>query len=100
MVASIKARYTEIYGVNDANARFGSIDISVGDINHGKPTMRQLELNGPSVLIYPVTARVEMEVHYSNNPTVAHFTRGQKSDEVFLFYKDAFGKWIFKTGSL
>lgn len=99
MVATIKSLFTEVYGVDSGGAQFGSVDIDVGNIKHGQPTTMNLQIGGPGILVYPVTAKVEIDVHYSNNPSVLHFKRGVKSDDVFLFYKDAFGHLTCKTGA-
>lgn len=42
---------------------------------------------------------VTVTITYSNNPQVDTRKRGTSENEVFLYYKDAFDRWTFKTGT-
>ncbi len=61
---------------------------------------KQMGLGEEARPVYPVKAPVDITVTYSNNPTVRRVERGDMRNDVFFFYRDGFGEWTFRTGSM
>ena len=96
---TIERQFTQTYLQNSGNAIADKVSIAFGPIQVGSATERAPEFCTLKT-VYPVKVTVTVTVTYSNNPTVRTVTRGSTSDDVFLFYKDEFNAWTFKTGSL
>jgi hypothetical protein len=96
---AIERQFTETYLQNSGNAVADKVSLGFGPIQVGSATQKAPEF-GALKTVYPVKVTVTITVTYSNNPTVRTVTRGNRSDDVFLFYKDEFNAWTFKTGSL
>lgn len=89
---------TEVYGKNDGGAVFKDITLDFGAIEVGKVMQKQMDVGGVTRSVYPVKVPVKITVTFSNNPTIHTWQRGERSDDVFFFYKDGFDKWTFRTG--
>lgn len=98
--AALTKYYTEQYASEHEKSIWGaqSATVSVSGIKIGDPFMKQVLSGANAQSTYPVKAHVGSDVQYKSGPK--HFDFGDKSDEVFFFYKDAFGEWAFKTGSM
>jgi len=98
--ATLVKYYTEQYTSEHEKAIWGaqSASVSVSDIKVGDAYMKQVLSGAMAQNTYPVKAKVGSDVQYKSGPK--HYDFGGKSDEVFFFYKDAFGEWTFKTGSM
>ena len=96
---TIERHFTETYLQNSGNAVADKVSLAFGPIQVGGATQKAPE-SGTLKTVYPVKVTVTITVTYSNNPTVRTVTRGNRSDDVFLFYKDELNAWTFKTGSL
>lgn len=97
--ATIKKTFGDIYGVDSFAAKFDHIVFHIGAISVGGLTQKAVGAGVPQP-VYPVKVQVDMDIYYSNNSEIDHHRRGDKPDDVFFFYKDTFGAWQFKTGSL
>jgi len=98
--ATIKRIFGATYGVDNGGAKFDHLDFTFGTIQVGGVTQKQIGAGEAARDVYPVKVEVDIDVHYSNNPTVQHAVRGTQPSDVFFFYKDTFGEWQFRTGSL
>jgi hypothetical protein len=96
---TIQRLFTETYLQNSGNAIADKVGLAFGPIQVGSAT-QMAPVIGELKTVYPVKVTVTITVTYSNNPEVRTVTRGAKSDDVFLFYKDEFNSWTFRTGSL
>ena len=97
---TIKRTFTDTYGVDNGGAKFDTIDFKFGTPTVGDVTDKQVKSGAPAQPTYPVKIQVDITVNYSNNPSSRHVTRGTANDDVFFFYKDSFGDWQVRTGSL
>jgi hypothetical protein len=97
---AVQTFFTEVYGKNNGGAEFKDISFEFGSADVGNMMSSPMERNGEPVDFYPVRIPVVITVTYSNNPTVEVTRRGERTDDVFFFYKDGFDKWTFRTGRL
>ncbi len=97
---TIEAAFTETYLVDDLNAVADRISFDFGAIQVGEVVRKQMGLGEEARPVYPVKAPVDITVTYSNNPTVRRVERGDMRNDVFFFYRDGFGEWTFRTGSM
>lgn len=95
---TVETFMTEVYGKNNGGAVFKDISFKFDTIEIGQIMTGQMGVGGPAREFYPVKVPFLITVTYSNNPTVSTTRRGEKTDDVFFFYKDGFNKWTFRTG--
>lgn len=97
---TVQTFFTEVYGKNNGGAVFKGVSFEFGAVEVGKMMEAPMQIKGEPVKFYPVKMPVKIAVSYSNNPTISTYQRGEKTDDVFMFYKDGFDKWTFRTGRL
>lgn len=96
---TIQRKFHELYYEDYGSAKVAEATIEVGDISFGEMTNLQVEYGRDAEPVCPVHTVVHVHVSYSNNPSARDLTRGERDDDTFLFYKDGFGRWTFKTGT-
>lgn len=97
---AIETSFTETYLVRDFNAIPDRIAFEFGEIRIGDVVEKQMGLGEEARPVHPVKAPLDLTVTYSNNPTVRKVERGKAQNDVFFFYRDGFGEWTFRTGSM
>src|SRR4051812_14023931 len=99
--ATIEKSFKETYGVDYGMAKFDKVTITFsGAPQIGGVVNKQMGRGEDAQPVWPVKIPVKIKVTYSNNSTVRDLERGVKSDDVFFFFRDAFGAWNFRTGPL
>jgi hypothetical protein len=96
---TIDRKFHDLYFQDYGFAKVANVTIDVGPITMGNTTLKQVEYGKDAQPVCPVRTVVHVHVTYSNNPSDRDLTRGDKSDDMFFFYKDSFDQWTFKTGS-
>jgi hypothetical protein len=95
---SIETAFTETY-VDPVVWKITKIRCDFGPIKVGSQTQKQVQWGKAAEPVWPVKVVVKV-TEYRGDAAYKTITRGEKSDDIFFFYKDAFGEWKFKTGSL
>ena len=95
---SIQKAFTETY-VDPKVWKITRITCEFGPVRFGQQVQKQVQWGKSAEPVWPVKVEVKV-TKYRGDQAYQTITRGDKSDDVFLFYKDAFGDWKFKTGSL
>lgn len=98
--ATIKRLYDEVYMQADGNAIPERVEYAFGDIQVGALTQKAIDFTMEPREVYPIKTVVDITVHFSNNPKPRSWVRGKESNQVYFFYRDEFGEWNFKQGSL
>jgi hypothetical protein len=96
---TIERVFHETYYQDYGFAKVASATFEISNIQIGKSTLVQVEYGKDAQPVIPVRAIVKVHVTYSNNSSDRNVTRGESTDDTFLFYRNAFGKWTFKTGA-
>lgn len=97
---TIEKTFTEIYFVKDFNAIPDTITFEFGQIQIGDIVEKQMGSGEFARPVYPVKAPLTLTVTYSNNPSPRTVQRGKQMNDVFFFYRNGFGEWTFRTGSM
>ena len=102
--ATIERVFSEQYATDAASgATSAGIELTFGSIQVGAQTQAQVEWGESARDVYPVRVPVTVRASYRNYPGAPAWERtserGVRSNDVFLFYRDPFGEWTFKTGS-
>jgi hypothetical protein len=100
---TIERVLSEIYATDGASgAASAGVAFTFGSIQVAPKTEKQVEWGSPAREVYPVRVPVTVRASYRNYPGAPAWERtterGVRSDDVFLFYKDPFSTWTFKTG--
>lgn len=96
---TIQRKFHELYFEDYGLAKVQEVTIDIGEIKFGEMTRLQVEYGRDAEPVCPVHVVVHVHVSYSNNPSPRDLTRGERDDDTFLFYKDGFGRWTFRTGT-
>lgn len=92
---TLQGFFAPVYGINDGGAVFKDIAFDFGAITVGKRVRKEIKYKPTDV--YPVKAPVTITVRYSNHPGVRTVKRGERSDDVFFFFKEG-AQWYVRTG--
>ena len=75
------------------------VETKVTGIQFGGKVQKQVGYGEPAREVWAVKAKAASKV-YLKNGTVKDDVQEMKSGEAYFFYRDAFGAWAFKWGSL
>lgn len=95
---SIEKGFAETY-VDPVVWKITKVKCDFGSVKIGSITQKQVQWGKSAEAVWPVKVVVTV-TQYRGDAVYRTVTRGDKSDDVFFFYKDAFGDWSYKTGSL
>lgn len=95
---SIEKAFSETY-VDPVVWKITKATCEFGPIKFGKQTSKQVQWGKAAEPVWPVKVEVKV-TQFRGDKVYKTITRGSASDDIFLFYKDAFDEWKFKTGSL
>ena len=96
---AIRRILTPIYLNTSSLVNADRVDFEFRSIQRGTPVSKSMDGAAPGSPVIPVKVDVQLTVHYSYREPTTH-ERGKEANDVFFFYRDAFGQWNFKTGSL
>jgi hypothetical protein len=96
----LEASYRAEWGKDWGNAKAEKLSVDVTEPKIGEVIMRQLRRGQLAQPVHPAKAVVTIVVKYVGNDKPKTQVLGAGDGDVFLMYKDAFGEWTFKTGSL
>jgi hypothetical protein len=105
IVKTIQKEFSTGYAASDRlyGGGVASVDVTVGDVRVGALAKRQLFFGKEAEPCWPVKANAKIVTNF-NNGTQKEYLRGEwdkiSPGEGFLFYKNEFGEWKFKTDSL
>lgn len=95
---SIEKGFKEVY-VDPVVWKITRITCEFGPIKIGKITRKQVQYGKMAEPVWPVKVEVTITEYRGDTP-YKKVTRGNSESDIFLFYKDAFDEWKWKTGSL
>lgn len=96
----LEASYREEWGKDWGNAKVEQLTIEVTEPKIGELMERQLRRGEAAKPVYPARAVVRIVVKYVGNDKPKEIVIGAGTGDAFLFYKNAFGEWTFKTGTV
>lgn len=95
---SIEKGFREVY-VDPVVWKITRITCEFGPVKLGRITQKQVQYGKAAEPVWPVKVEVTITQYRGDTP-YRKITRGTSDSDIFLFYKDAFDEWKWKTGSL
>jgi hypothetical protein len=96
----LEKSYREEWGKDWGNAKVERLTVDVSEPKIGESMERQLRRGEVAKPCYPARATVRIVVKYVGNDKPKEMVIGAGDGDAFLFYKNAFGEWTFKTATV
>ena len=92
--------YRKQWSKDWGNAKVEKLTVDVSEPKLGQMVEKQMGRGELARPVFPVKAEVKISVKYVGNDKVGEHTFGAGDGDAYFFYKDAFGEWTFRTGTL
>jgi len=92
--------YRKDWSKDWGNTKVEKLTVEVTEPKIGQMVEKQMGRGQLARPVFPVKAVVKIVVKYVGNDKPKEQTLGAGDGDAFFLYKDAFGEWTFRTGTL